>query len=189
MSTKTSTTSQNTLNYDPGSKGIYSGLQSSIGSTLSDFMTNPLQASYFNQAVGMGQKQISQQQSSLMGNVLNNFRTQGYTGAAPTAFAQSQMANIGRQTSGLQANNFLQNLMQARGMQLQATGMAQSYQPLLTGTSGQSTQTTGGLGTWLPQLAGAAIGGLTGGLTGGLGSLTNLTSSAGEQNLGSLSSF
>lgn len=149
--------------------GVYGGLQGGIGSTLQNFMQNPLTSSFFNQRVGMGAKQISQQAAAGTQALLSNFRQSGMSGGTTNPFLQSMIARQGRATSGLQANNFLSQLFNANQLQLGATGMAQAYNPLMTG--GSSTQTKSGLGTWLPQLAGAALGGLTGGLGSSLGGL------------------
>lgn len=166
MSTKTTDT--NTIQYDPGSKGVYSSLQSPIGNTLSQFMQNPLTSSFFNQRVGMGQNQISKMGASGMQSLLSNNRNMGGGGSNP--FLQSQIARQGRATSGLMSNNFLNQLMQANQLQLGATGMAQSYNPLMTGSTG--TQTKSGLGTWLPQLIGSLGGAAIGAFTGGASSAT-----------------
>jgi len=175
MSTKqqTNSTESNQLQFNPQSLGTYGSLQGNIGNTLNQFMQNPLTSSFFNQRVGMGNKQISQMQAGNMQSFLQNFKNQGFTGAAPSAFLQSNLANMARGTSALKSNNFMSQLFNANQMQLGATGLAQSYQPLFTGSNsqGQSTQMTSGTGTWLPQLlgslGGAALGGLTGGLFGG----------------------
>jgi hypothetical protein len=82
---------------------------------------------------------------------------------------QSQIRNAGYQTSGLKQNAYWSALQNAVGTQLSATGQAAGYQPLKTG----QTQTTSGLGTWLPQLLGAGLGAVSGGLLGG-GGMTGL---------------
>lgn len=168
MSTKTTDT--NNLSYNPGALGQYNQLQPQIGSTLSNFMQNPLTSSFFNQRIGMGQNQISKQAASGMQGLLSNFRASGMSGGTTSPFMQSMISRQGRATSGAMSSNFLGQLTNANQMQLGATGMAQGYQPLLQGST--STQTTGGLGTWLPQLIGAAgsaaLGAATGGASGGL---------------------
>jgi len=76
------------------------------------------------------------------------------------------MQNQGRANTGLQAQlGFLNPVQNALGMQQWATNAAESYKPLQTG--GTSTESTGGLGTWLPQVLGAGLGAVTGGLGGG----------------------
>lgn len=189
MSTKTTDT--NNINYDPGAMGVYSGLQPSIGGTLNQFMQNPLTSTFFNQRVGMGANQINAMGATQMQNLLSNFRTSGMGGNTTNPFLQSMIARQGRATSGLLSNNFMNQLFNANQMQLGATGMAQAYNPLMTGS--KSTQQQSGLGTWLPQLlgtlGGAAMGGLTGGMGGSvMGSLMSPGGSFGSATPPSLSS-
>jgi hypothetical protein len=172
VSTKTTTDSTNTLTYDAASKGVYNSLQPQIGSMLSSWMGDPLKASGFLQNVAMGQKQISTSQAGQTQNMMQNAKMQGFNGAYMPAFMQSSMAKQGRATSAMQSQNFMGNLSQSRMLGLQATGMAQGYNPLMTGSTGQSTTTKSGLGTWLPQVLGAGLSMATG--LGGAGSLASM---------------
>ena len=174
MSTKTTDT--NTLSYNPGALKQYNGLQPQISSTLSNFMQNPLTSSFFNQRVGMGNKQISQQAGAGMQGLLSNFRSSGMGGATTNPFLQSMISRQGRATAGAMSSNFLGQLTNANNLQLTATGMSQAYQPLLQGST--STQTQSGLGTWLPQLLGAEGSAAMGFATGGASSMAKLPTSS-----------
>jgi hypothetical protein len=82
------------------------------------------------------------------------------------------MQNQSRANSGMRANlGFLNPMQNAFTAQQNAMQLGSQYRPLQTG--GTQTQTQGGLGSWLPQLAGAAIGAagtaMTGGMSGGGG--------------------
>lgn len=158
MGTKTQT--QSTLNYNPAAMDAYNANISSIMPVLRDYATNPYGNSFFNlnrsmlsnQAAGLGQTN--------MNSLMSNLKTSGLGDRA--GFAQSLIGQSGRATSGLQANANWQAMQQALAQQNFSLGTLSSFQPLMTGSN--TTQQTSGLGTWLPQLAGAALGGLTGGL-------------------------
>lgn len=158
-----STKQQSSIQYNPQSMGTYSSLQGPLSSVLQQYMKNPLQSSFFNQNVGMGQRQISGQNSTQMRNMLSNARTSGLGAGATSPYMQSMIAMQGRNNAGAQSNNFLQNLNMARQNQMWATGQSAAYSPLMTG---QTTQTSG-LGTWLPQVLGAAGSAALGFATGG----------------------
>jgi hypothetical protein len=147
MSTKTT----NTINYDPSAKSIYDqGIKNASG-IFQQWATNPYGNPFFsmnkamlnNQALGMGQRNIS--------TILSNARSSGM-GAGSSGFLQSMLAQSARGTSGLQNQGLFQAMQQANQNQQFALGNLWNFQPLMTG----STQTKSGLGTWLPQVLGAA---------------------------------
>lgn len=162
MSTKQTTNSTNTLNYDPTAKGAYTNLIGQGATALTDFIQNPLQSTFFNNMLGTAYKAAGQQGTARNSNIFGNLAASGMSGKALPGFTSSLLAAGSRATSANKSaslNSLLNTAYQAR---LGATGQAMSFQPLMTGSQGTSTTTTGGLGSWLPQLAGAAIGGVTG---------------------------
>jgi hypothetical protein len=156
---------QSTNQYNQGSMGVFNQLQSGIGANLQDFMNNPLQSSFFNTQLQMANRANQLRGSAMNQMLLQNSRTGGYNGNLP-AFLQSQLARNQRQMSANQSNSFNNLLLGANQLRFGATQAAQGYHPLQTGQTQVQSQT--GLGTWLPQVAGAAIGGLTMGLGGGM---------------------
>lgn len=153
MSTVNKTSNAGVFNQQ--SMGQYNQLQSGIGSNLQDFMNNPLQSSFFNTQLQMAQRANMNQQSSRNQMVNQNATVGGFTGNTP-AFLQSQMANNARTASANNSNSFNSLLLGANQLRFGATQSAMGYKPLQTGSN--TTQSQGGLGSWLPQLAGAALG-------------------------------
>ena len=182
MSTKTSTSqaSTNKLNYDPNALNLYQNLIRSGGMQLSNLMNQPLSSPLYQMGLGQSIKGATAGGANNMGALQQLMRTSGFTGTGGQGFQSAQTAKIGRANQGLVAGANTANVMNALQRQLQATGMAMSFQPLLKGTSGtsQSTQTQSGLGTWLPQLLGAGLGMATSGLTSGAGMLSAMGGSA-----------
>lgn len=166
----TQNTTQSTNQYNQGSMGVFNQMQGGIGSNLQDFMNNPMQSSFFNTQLQMAQKANAQRGSANNQMLLQNSRTGGYNGNLP-AFMQSQLAQQNRSTSANNANSFNNLLLGANQLRFGATQSAMNYKPLQTGNTNVQSQT--GLGTWLPQLAGAAMSaatmGMGGGMTGGGG--------------------
>jgi hypothetical protein len=183
MPTKKTTTNT----YNPQSLSQYGQLGGAGTSTLLDFMQNPLSSMFFNLQNQMAQKGIGQQQQSQVSTLMNNSKQFGSGGSNP--YLQSILAQAQRSGSGQSANALNQLLINAGNLRFSAAGQGLGYQPLQTG----GTQQTTGLGTWLPQLAGGALGMLSGGLggsnplstamgslpTGGTGTNTNPFAGAG----------
>lgn len=173
MSTKQESTSNNTLNYDPSSLALYKKLTSGGGNVLSQYMNNPLSNPWYNLGLGQSMKGATQLGQQNMNTMTNNMKVSGIGGGAGNAFQQAMTSNIGRGNQSLRSQANLGNVFQALQRQMTATGMGMSFNPLLTGESGKSTQQTSGLGTWLPQLlgslAGAGMSAATGGMSGAAG--------------------
>lgn len=175
MSSKTTTksdqNSSNTLNYDSKSKGLYDQLSGGAGSYLQGLIQNPFGNPAFNLGAGASAKGAAQQGSNNMQALMSQMRTSGFGGKAGNAFQMAQTGRMGRANSGMSSNANLQNIFQALSRQQGAAGQAMAFQPLLTGESGKmsgtQTQTSGGLGSWLPQLIGAGLGVAGGVMTGG----------------------
>lgn len=165
MPTKKETNSSSQTQYNQAGMSAYNTMTPQMSQIMQMYMSNPLTASYFQNQLGMANKQIGQQGQSQMMTLMNNARQFGSQGNNP--FLQSQMAMQGRATSANQGNAFNQLLMGAEGNRRWAAGASSGYSPLATGATGKSTEQTSGLGTWLPQLAGAAIGGISSAFTGG----------------------
>lgn len=153
MSTKNVSTNQ----YAPAGMGAYNQMTPQAAANMMQFMQNPLASSFFQSNLGMAQKNNAQQGSSQMQMLLNNMKGLG-SGASNSPFFQSQVAQQGRAQSGQMQNSFMGLLNNANQMRMGATQGALGYSPLQTG----STQTVSGTGTWLPQLAGAALGAASG---------------------------
>lgn len=171
MSTKTQTnqTSSNQLNYDPSSLQNYQSLTGSGTSSLLGYMNSPFNNAAYNMGIGASQKGAAQMGNQSMQSLMQNMKTSGISGNSGQGFQMAQMGKIGRSNLSIMGQANTANVQSALQRQMQATGMGMSYSPLLKGTSGnsQSTQTQGGLGTWLPQLLGAGLGAAMGGFGGG----------------------
>lgn len=165
--------------YDPASMGRYQQAQGQALGGLQEFAGNPFASSFFNTLAQMQRGNIGQQGQSNIASMLQNARTSGMSGSSP--YMQSLMAQQARSQSGQQAQGFNALLSQMPGLRMQALGMLQGgFNPLQTGgsqqqsykgnmsgqQSGQQTQQMSGLGTWLPQLIGGALG-AAGGFMGG----------------------
>lgn len=192
MSSKKTTTSnqQQSVTYNPNSLNTYNTLQNPASSLLQTYMKDPYAAlkPQYDVQLNLENKQATQLGNRNMENFMQNMNAGGFSGSNLNALTASQLAKNSRATSGLQSNALLQNRLQmlneGNQMQQMALGEALSYRPLVTGgtSSGQSTETTSGTGTWLPQLISAGIGAAAAPFTGGASLLT-----AGGQNLGNYS--
>lgn len=179
--------------YDPQSLANYHTANDAATNTLTSYMQDPYKNGFFNQTLAMGQRQIGSQTSTQYANLRARLNQGGWgngTGDNP-AFAASMNNQIMRANSGNQATMLNSLLSQYGTQRLQAAGMANALQPLNTGqtgnSSGTSTSQTSGLGTWLPQVLGAAVGGVasaaTGGLMGGGGTSSGAGYGSGNNNI------
>jgi hypothetical protein len=155
MGTTQKTSTQNT--YDPGSMQAFQGLTPQFASTVGGYMSNPFGNPFFQTQQQMGNRQAQNMGQTAMSGLQNNMIGSGMAGGASNPAATEMMQNQARANTGLQSQlGFLAPVMNALQMQQGAMNAAGSYRPLQTG--GNQTQSTGGLGTWLPQLAGAGLG-------------------------------
>lgn len=95
-------------------------------------------------------------------NTLSNNRMNGGTLGQGGGFSTASLNNAmlaGSTNTSNAFNSTLNSALQNRNFALQS---AEGFNPLQTGAN--TTQTKSGLGTWLPQVAGAALGAATGGL-------------------------
>lgn len=171
MSTKTKTTSTN--QYDQQSMDQYHQNHSASTNVFSDYMKDPLKASYFQNQVNLLNHAANQIGQRNVSNLMNNQNLTG--GGVMPGYMQSMLARTGRDTGTMQAQNYLQALMQAEGNRRSAATMAFQDRPLQTGQTSESQRS--GLGTWLPQIAGGAIGGFAAGMTGTQGEMNASVSS------------
>lgn len=156
MSTKKITTNQ----YAPAGMNAYNQVIPQAANVWSAFMQNPLQNSFFQQNQQLANNQIGQGSQSQLTTMLNNMRQLGVGGTGGSSpFLSSMLAQQGRGTSAQMSNSFMQNLLGTNQLRMSAANSAGGFNPLATGQTG----TTGGLGSWLPQLAGTALGALSGG--------------------------
>lgn len=175
MPTTNKTNSSGVFNQQ--SMGQYNQMQSGIGSNMQDFMSNPLQSSFFNTQLQMAQRGNMNRQSAQNQMVNQNATVGGFTGNTP-AFLQSQMANNARTASANNSSSFNNLLLGANQLRFGATQSAMGYKPLQTGND--TTQSQGGIGSWLAPIAGAAmsVGGMMMGMPPTGGSKSNSGSSS-----------
>lgn len=151
----TTKTTDQSAKFDPSSMQQFQGMQPGIADTLKGYMQNPFGNPFFQTQQQMGTRQAQNLGQTSMSNILRNLQASGFGGGASSPFAMEMMQNQGRANSGLQAQlGFLNPVQNALGMQQWATGAAENYRPLQTGQN--TTEKTGGLGTWLPQVLGGA---------------------------------
>jgi hypothetical protein len=161
MGSKKETKTTNT--YNQPSMNTFNTLQTPIQNTLTDYMKDPLTASYFNQNLQMA---LGQQQKINQRGMQNLFQRGQMMGTANNSGAMQQLAAAqDRANSASESNIFLNGLFDAENRRMAASGQAMNYKPLQTGQ--ESVEKTSGLGTWLPQVVGAGLGVATGIMTGG----------------------
>lgn len=163
MSTKKETATS--INYNPAGMNNYNSFQTPLNKGLTDFATNPLQASYFQNAYNMALSQNQMAGQSNIQSLMNNFKTTNSGGNMP-GFQQALLNQSGRMTSMANANSFNTQLINGVNNQKWALNSMQSYTPLQTGQT--TTEKTSGTGTWLPQVIGAGLGVAGAAMTGGL---------------------
>ena len=151
--TKTSGSNTSNLQFNPISQGIYNNLIQGGGKQLGDMINNPFGNALYSMGLGQSQKGAQQQGANNMGVLNQNQRVQGLGGQAGAGWLAAQKAMTGRANASMMSNANVSNVMSALQRQMAATGMGMSFSPQLTGQTGNFSQqqSTGGLGTWLPQ--------------------------------------
>lgn len=171
-STQQSSQTQATT-FDPQSMSAYHSFLPQYQSVLGEYMQNPLMASYFQNQVGMANKRIGQAGQTGITQLMQNLRAGGGGRSIGSPAMQALLMQHQRGQSGQRSDAFMQLLMGAQQNRQWATGAAMGFNPLQTGGtqtgSGTSNtiEKTSGLGTWLPQLAGAGLGFASGFMGGG----------------------
>lgn len=172
--TDTTQHEQDKATFDPFGLSVYQRLQPQLGGFFNQYLSGPLERTPGYQE---GLRAATEAAGLLGGrgvsNVGENIRASGYGGRISSGFQQELLQRAGYNTSALQANAFLQNYLNQLGIRNQVAFGAEGFRPLQTGgikdATGRTVERTSGLGTFLPQIAGAAIGGLAGGFAGGGG--------------------
>jgi hypothetical protein len=184
VSKTTKTTSQNS--YAPGALSQYTQFMNSYSPMLNQWAQNPYNNLQFQNNLSQNLSASNRQGMNQIQNSMAQFNMTGF-GGAPSGARTQLMNSNSRYGTMLNSNAFFGAVNTANQRQTGAVGAEMSFNPLNTG--GTQTQTTGGLGSWLPQLAGAALGGLTSALTSGMsggGGLSNLGANptAGQSTMG-----
>lgn len=151
----TKTTTQSTNQYNTSANNAYNTFQPQLMSQLMQMAQNPLGNSYFQHQLAQQQAAAQQINQRSQSNSLQNLRTGGGVLSNSGGVAASLINRNQMQGSALQSNAFntaMNSALQNRNMALMSM---QQYQPLQTGNN--TTQSTSGLGTWLPQVAGMAM--------------------------------
>lgn len=183
MSTQNQTDSSNqsTMQFNPLAQSTYNDLIGAGGKQLLGDIKNPFGNPLYQLGLGQSMKGASQGAANNQGVLQSIMKTSGMGGTAGQGFQAGQQTQMGRANQSMFSQANLGNIMSAMQRQMAATGMGMSFSPQMTGQSGtsSSTQTTSGLGTWLPQLLSSAAGMGMGALTGGMSKAMNPDSSGG----------
>jgi hypothetical protein len=162
MSTKNVDTTQG--NYNQGSMNTFNSFQPNIQSNINDFMKNPLQSTFFNTQLQMANRQNAASFGANNQTMMQNYAAGGGGIGNTAAYMQSNLLRNQRALSGANSNSFNNLLLGANQLRFGATSGAMNYRPLQTGQT--QTKTQSGLGTWLPQVLGGALG-IAGGIASG----------------------
>jgi hypothetical protein len=150
------TNSTNTSNqYNPASMNAYNAFTGATMGNLMSMASNPLGSSYFQNQLAQQKGQSQQVGQRNQSNLLQNMRTGGGILSNSGGFMNAQLQRNNIANSGMQSNAFNSAMNSALQNRTAAQMSMAAYQPLQTGQN--STSSTGGLGTWLPQVAGAAL--------------------------------
>lgn len=152
MSTQNKT--QTTNAYNATSMGVYGGFQPYIQSGMQDYASNPLTSNWFNQQLGYQRRAGQVQGNSMNQGTAWNQNAIGNI-ANPNAYLASQQAHNQRSALARQGQGFNNLLLNANQVRMSALNAQQNYRPLQTGQT--QIQSVSGLGSWLPQVAGAAL--------------------------------
>jgi hypothetical protein len=175
MSTTKTTT--NTNQYAGNSLGNYNSWASQLMPMLQGMMSNPFGSPSFNMNLQQQTKAANALGQRTMQNSMHSFGSQGLgtTGGAMT----SLMSKMSRYGSNVQMQGYNNAFNQAQSNQWNAASLGSNFfgNPLVTGNT--STEKTSGLGTWLPQLLGAGLGGLSAFATGGMSAIGKTAGAAG----------
>lgn len=172
--------------------GAFNQLMQQFGPTLSGFMTNPFGTQQFKLGQLLGTSQANNLNQTATRGLTNNMIGSGMAGGASNPAATEMLQNQARANTSNTANlGFLQPTQNALALQQGALNTAANFKPLQTG--GTQTQSTGGLGTRLPQLIGAGLGAAgniaTGGLSGLFSSGAGMWGGAGNTGIAPSGSF
>jgi len=171
--TKTKQSGSQKTTFDPASMKAFQGLQPTFANALMQYLDDSARMTHEQLRIGQGERAIGQAFGRQRENLAQNALALGMPSSVAPGYFQSQLARSGRAQAGASAQNVIQNKFFTDQSVQNLLPLAAAYRPLQTGGSfqsqGTSTQRTSGLGTWLPQLAGAAIGAAAGAAGGGGG--------------------
>src|SRR5574337_156800 len=128
MGTKNVTTQTNA--YAPAGMGAYNALMPQMQQVLSSFMQDPMKAGYLNMLLQQGLKGASQQGAVQQQNLMQNLAAGGFGGQNLNPFLQSQIGKIGRATSGMKAQDYMNTLLQGANLRMGAASQASGFRPL-----------------------------------------------------------
>lgn len=170
MSTEKTSTTNSANTYAPGALGNYQAWAGQLFPQLSQMFSNPTKSPFFTQQLQQNQKAAGQTSGLQSKNALTNFQMSGIGGGSMGGGAyQSLLAGLGRNSSQNAYSAWNSTMNNANQNMWNAGSLGSSFfgNPLVTGGNSTNKQTTGGLGTWLPQVLGAGLGIASGGLFGG----------------------
>jgi hypothetical protein len=144
----------------------YNSLIPQASSQISNLMSSPLNNSFFQNQLAQSQGAASQIGQRNISNVASNTRASGGLLSGAAGYNTASLNNAMLSNSANQSGAFNSSLNTALSNRNFGIQSAESFNPLQTGAN--TTQSKSGLGTWLPQVAGAALGAATGGVGGGL---------------------
>jgi len=174
MSKKTVSTNQ----YNSTAEGAYNAQVGAGSSALLGEINNPYSNSAFQQQQQMQNLTNANQYGQAQQSLGQRLQQGGISSNSP--MAQQQMTQLSMQNQASQSQGYNNLLLQGANTRQSAINSAMSFQPQQTG----QTQSQSGLGTWLPQVAGAALGAAgaiaTGGASAGMGSMANLAGGSGQ---------
>lgn len=183
MSTKTQTTGSDTSNlqFNPLAQSIYNSLIGSGGSTMQDFMNAPISNASYLQGAAQSQNAAKTAGANMLSTLGQNKLALGLGGQSGAGWLDAQKSQATRAGQAVSSKANISNILAAMQRQMTAAGTGLSFSPQLTGQTGKftQTQTTGGLGSYLPQILSGIGGGLMGGLMGGGGGGSSMPFSSG----------
>jgi hypothetical protein len=193
MSTKTETETKKSgeqkTTFEPSSLKGFKQLQNPLVQGILQYLEDTARQTQEQLRIGQGERAIGTAFGTQFGNIASNALALGMPSAVGPGFFQSQLARMGRARAGASAQNVIQNKFFTDRSRQRMIGLGMQFRPLQTGSSfqteGTSTSKTSGLGTWLPQLAGAAIGGAGAFATGGASLAGGAAGLAGGTGVGS----
>jgi hypothetical protein len=160
MSQKKQTSTTQTNTYDPSSMNAFKGFTSQVGGYTGQWLgadgtTAANKTPGFNL---MYQSALNNANAMNARNVRNIGSNALALGSNPNSAAtQAILARAGRASTNTQASAYMNSYQNALNQQTSAAQMAAAYKPLQTGGTQNTTETTGGLGSWLPQIAGMGL--------------------------------
>lgn len=149
------TTTQTTNAYNQAAYGAYNAFQPQLMSSWLQMSQNPLGNSFFQHQLAQQQSAANQINQRSVSNSLQNLRAGGGILSNAGGLTAAMLTRNNIAGSNLQANAFNSALNSSLQNRNSALSSMAAYQPLQTGQT--STQTQGGLGSWLGPIAGAAL--------------------------------